>query len=47
MLIMAFDVLLSTVFVKQIAILNFLQYNDHKNILPFALYFQMYFLKKT
>ena len=43
MLFMAFDVLLSTVFVKQITILHFLQYNDHKNILPFALYFQMYF----
>ena len=47
MLNMAFDILLSTVFVKYIAIFRFLQYKDYKNILLFALCFDIYFFMKT
>ena len=47
MLNMAFDVLVSTIFVKQIEILRFLQYKDYKNIPLFALRFDMYFFIKT
>ena len=47
MLNMAFDVLLSTVFVKGTGILRFLQYEDYKNILLFAMCFDMYFFIKT
>ena len=48
MLNMAFDVVLSTVFVKYIGILRFLQYKDYKNIFLVAQIacFDMYFLKK-
>ena len=48
MLNMAFDVVLSTVFVKQIGVFLFLKYKDYKNILLFAqpLFFDMYFFKK-
>ena len=46
MLNMAFDVLLSTVFVK-ILIICFLQYKDYKNILLFALGFDMFFFYKN
>ena len=47
MLNMVFDVLLSTVFVKQIGILRFLQRKDYKNISLFALCFDMYLFMKT
>ena len=47
MLNMVFDVLLSTVFVKQIGILRFLQRKDYKNIFLFALCFDMYLFMKT
>ena len=42
MLNMRFDVLLGIV-----RILHLLQYKDYKNIVPFALCFDMYFLIKT
>ena len=45
MLNMAFDVVLSTAFVKLIGILRFLQYKDYKNI--FLLCFDMYVFIKT
>ena len=41
MLNMVLYMLLSTVFVKKIGILRFLQYNGYKNILPFAMCFDM------
>ena len=46
MLNMAFDVVLSTAFVKLIGILRFLQYKDYKNI-SFLLCFDMYVFIKT
>ena len=39
----AFEVFCSTVFVKEIGNLHFLQYKDYKNIFLFALYLDMYF----
>ena len=47
MLNLAFNVLLSNVLVKQIGILCFLQYRDYKNILLFALFFDMHFFYKN
>ena len=47
MLNMAFDVLSSTVFVKKVGILRFLQNKNYKNFLLFALGFDIYFLIKT
>ena len=47
MLSVTSDVLLSTVFVKQIRIFRFLKCKDYKNILAFALRFDMYLFIKT
>ena len=46
MLNMAFDVLSSTVFVKEIGNLCFLQYKDYSNILLVALCFDMFLFYK-
>ena len=43
MMNIAFDIFLSSVFVKEIWNLHFLQYKDYKNIFLFALYLDTYF----